>query len=322
MKPFSKMELPENLEKSLLGKGAFDFETSYVFNENIERVWIFLRDVSLIEKVNPNLITQFQLKKGNNSWTVGNKFTSYWIGVSQIESECIFSKTHTNLKVIVWKYNLQINLFFYKCLFIYKITEDDSTLATINIKTPLDENEYTPYYDLLDGYKKLYHDLLTLYAKYMKLSNVSIINYESTIVKKNIKFVWDFCTNLNNITPIWDLLKGKFEYYGDLFQKGTFIRGNNAEGKTLYLQVNDVQMNEKDNYWFYSIETFGTAAHLRKQEIKLGIIKIDENTSQVSFTHSFHENVSREIVIKRSNNNKIFLQKLKGMFEENSDSKN
>ena len=26
----------------------------------------------------------------------------------------------------------------------------------------------------------------------MKLSNVSIINYESTIVKKNIKFVWDF----------------------------------------------------------------------------------------------------------------------------------
>ncbi len=38
MKPFSKMELPQNLEKSLLDKGLFDFEKSY--NEKIERVWI------------------------------------------------------------------------------------------------------------------------------------------------------------------------------------------------------------------------------------------------------------------------------------------
>ena len=321
MKPFSKMELPESIAKDFTDKGLFDFETTYVFNENIERVWIFLRDVSLIEKINPNLITQFKLTKGNNSWEIGNKFSSYWIGVSQIDSECIFSKIHTNLKVIIWKYNLKINLFFYKCLFLYKITEDDSTLASISIKTLLEETEYTPNYDVVDGYKKLFHDLLSLYAKYMKLSNVSVINYESTIIKKNIKFVWDFCTNLNNITPIWDLLKGKFEYHGDLYKKGTFIRGNNSEGKTLFLQVNDVQMNEDDNYWSYSIETFGTAAHLRKQEIKLGIIKIDENNSQVSFTHTFHENVSREIVIKRSNNNKIFLQKLKGMFEGKSDSK-
>ena len=89
-----------------------------------------------------------------------------------------------------------------------KITEDDSTLASISIKTLLEETEYTPNYDVVDGYKKLFHDLLSLYAKYMKLSNVSVINYESTIVKKNIKFLWDFCTNLNNITPIWDLLKG------------------------------------------------------------------------------------------------------------------
>ncbi len=31
-----------------------------------------------------------------------------------------------------------------------------------------------------------------------------------------------------------------------------------------------------------SIETFGTVVHFRKQEIKLGIIKIDDNTSQFS----------------------------------------
>ena len=69
-------------------ESSFLFSTSLIFEENIDKLWLFLKDVSAETKV-VDFLDNFKFINGENTWTPGNIFSLYWIGVSNIEVKCI-----------------------------------------------------------------------------------------------------------------------------------------------------------------------------------------------------------------------------------------
>ena len=69
-------------------ENSFLFSVSLIFNENIDKLWLYLKDLSA-ESKNVDFLDNFKILKDKNTWTVGNKFSIYWIGVSNIEFICV-----------------------------------------------------------------------------------------------------------------------------------------------------------------------------------------------------------------------------------------
>ena len=65
-------------------ESSFLFSTSLIFDENIDKLWLHLKDLSAETKI-VDFLDNFKLIKGENTWTSLNNFSLYWIGVSNIE---------------------------------------------------------------------------------------------------------------------------------------------------------------------------------------------------------------------------------------------
>ena len=88
------------------------FSTSLVFEQNIDTLWLYLRDLNSIIKAN-DFFENLQFIKGNNTWVKGNIFSFNWIGLTRLKIECIYIKSNINKKIIVWKAKAHIGISFY-----------------------------------------------------------------------------------------------------------------------------------------------------------------------------------------------------------------
>ena len=83
-------------KSSSKNEGSFLFSTSLIFDENIDKLWLILKDLSTEIKV-IDFLDNLKLIKGDNTWIVGNIFSVYWVGVSNIEAKCL-SSMETRMK--------------------------------------------------------------------------------------------------------------------------------------------------------------------------------------------------------------------------------
>ena len=67
-------------------ESSFLFSTSLIFDENIDKLWLHLKDLSAETKI-VDFLDNFKFIKGENTWTSGNTFSIYWIGVSNKNEE-------------------------------------------------------------------------------------------------------------------------------------------------------------------------------------------------------------------------------------------
>ena len=313
------MSIPRDLSLSD-PDNKYHFEITYLFNENINRVWYCLRNISLISVVEPSLLSQVYLTKGKNFWIEGSEFKGYWVGVSGLKSKCVKVSNEESEKIIKWEYDLDIQISFAKTIHLYSITNSESTLCVLRLELlSIDENEidYQPVSSDNDSYVQLYTNLLVKIDKYMKKNPVNMNSYESCIVNHNSEELWDFITDLNRVTKVSKMLADKFEYKGDRFKVGTFIKAlNGPNNKAFFLRVKGVNNDKNVNIKSYSIETFGTTKAVVKQEIEITVIRINQNCSQLSFTHTFQDIVPKSLLSHFSKEKKIFLETLKHYCEK------
>ena len=83
-------------------KEKYGFEISYIFSENISRVWNCLKNIPLISVIEPSFLSQVYLIKGKNTWTEGSEFKGYWVGVSYLSGKCVKVDNSPNTKTISW----------------------------------------------------------------------------------------------------------------------------------------------------------------------------------------------------------------------------
>ena len=158
-------------------------------------------------------------------------------------------------------------------------------------------NEPMDFEESKDYYYKLQFSIINKIIKIMDESKEYYFIHESFIANQNQVICWNNIINLQNLIDIVNGEKGNtFLCHGDPEKIGTFWKYMKKEDKNFFIffKVNNVTKSNKRNTWKYSLEAIGSVLRITSQEIQINVIKINENTSQISFFIKYKEKINKD----------------------------
>ena len=202
---------------------SFLFSTSLIFEENIDKLWLYLRDLSF-ETTNIDFLDNFKYIKGDNTWTIGNICSMYWIGVTHLTAKCTFIKVDRIRKKIKWKMKCDIGINYYKSLTLYRITQNGKTLVKSYFSRTENKNDLIDFSQTLNYYSNLQHNVLIQLSKYLQNIKKDIIIYESCIINANYLQIWKLITDMKILSKLSLGITTNMEYKGSINEIGSFIK--------------------------------------------------------------------------------------------------
>lgn len=308
--------LNKNMDlNSVYHPNNFLFQVNKIFNENIHRVWNFIRDLSYNQSLINELPMKMKYIKGNNTYGIGNMCSLKIEGFMKLFIECMSLKFEDMKKEIVWNVASDINISYVATYDFYKVSADDKTLVSVVIsRIPYKiQNEIT-IGSSKSYYKNVYKNKLLNFDKYISKSNKNMINYESCLINAYYKDIWKVVTNLEKFSEISPLIGTDFKCFGDHLKVGSFWKFN-KEGNIIYVKVIKVDMPSKKNCWTYHLETIGTNKLIEKQEYRLKVTKINNSKSCFSIEQIFRQYTKTDNLKAKSQTKKLVFEKLKKYFE-------
>lgn len=297
-------------------EGSFLFSTSLIFDENIDKLWLHLKDLSAETKI-VDFLDNFKFIKGDNTWTSGNTFSLYWIGVSNIEIKCISSKATRMKKKIKWKFICDIGISYYKTMILYRITDCDKTLVKI-IMTRVEKNKLIDFSPQMNYYINLQYDILNFQAKYLQNLKKDKNIYQSCIINKDHIKIWDFVIDLKNIPKIFPGIIEKIEYKGAKNEIGSFIKLYSCElKKVLFYKITIFFTPIKAKTFKWQVEAVGTDLIDVPLSIEIQVSLIEKNKTYFSMLFNFKNKSDEEKVNKLEINLKNLINKIKEYIQEN-----
>jgi len=307
---FNRNKNSKQKENSLL------FSTSLIFDQNIDVLWIYLRDLtSEIRKV--EFFERLHFIKGDNSWTPGNIYCINWIGLTRLEFKCVRTKVERNKKVIIWKVKGDIGINFYRMFSLYRITENNKTLVKSIITRTEKKNELIDFSETLNYYLNTEFSILSAISKNLNNLNKDIISYESCIINKNIIKVWEFISDLQKVCSLTTMNVKKIEFNSPRIKEGSFLKFYLEDLKlNVFMKIVNIGFSKNKKSCYLKIETIGTNVERLPKNIEYKIKKINNNQTQLSISHRFKYDINTNFMkifrINKQNN----LKKYKKYIEE------
>ena len=296
----SKIPYDENL---------YLFSTSLIFEQNIDTIWLYLKDLNNII----NTIDFFENLKfisGNNTWIEGNIFSFNWIGLTYLEIKCLYIKSNYYKKIIIWKVKADIGINIYKSLFLYRITQNNKTLVKSIISRVEDKNELFDFNDLNNYYLNIDFNILKNISNFLNNMKKDIISFESCLININYLKVWEFIIDLKKLSEIAPVIGSKIECSGDKLKVGSFLKYYcDVIGKTVFFKITGVEMPKKRKNWIYKLELIGINAKNIPIYIENKVTIIDENKTQLSLLHKFPYNTDQKFIKLFNINKKEIMKK-------------
>ena len=309
--------MEENNQK-IKKENSFLFSTSLIFDENIDKLWLYLRDISAGIKY-VNFLDNFKFIKGDNTWTVGNVFSLYWIGVSNIEVKCLSSSVTRTKKKIKWKFKCEIGISYYKTMNLYRITNSDKTLVKVNL-TRCEKNSNVDFGPQTKYYLNLQYDILNSQTNYLHNIKKDKKLYESCIINLNHLKIWNFITDLKNLLIIFPEYLKKVDYNGPIGEIGTFIKINIKDfEKTIFLRIVDFSFPTKRKTYKCTFEAVGTDLVNLPHIIEIQLNIIEANKTHLSFFINFGSKASKQVLNGFDINLKKLINKLLDYMNENEE---
>ena len=306
----------KKLSSKKLRDDSFLFSTSLIFDENIDKLWLCLKDISF-EVSNVDILDDFKYIKGDNTWTVGNKCSLYWVGVTHITAKCISILVDRTRKKIKWKFKCDIGISYYKTLILYRITQNGKTLVKICITRTEKKNNLIDISQSLNYYSNMQYNILLQLSKYLQNIKKDIILYDSCILNENYLEIWNLISNIKNYSNLVSDFMSNIEFKGPINEIGSFVKFFDKKlQKTVFLKIIVYDVSNQKKCWTFSLEAIGTdIVNVPKiSEVKLVII--DNNKVQISFLHKFADNSDPEhIKIFDINKKEIFKNIIKNIEE-------
>jgi len=292
------------------------FSTSLIFNQNIDILWIYLRDLTS-EIRNVDYMERLHFIKGDNSWTPGNIYCINWIGLTRLEFKCVRTKVERNKKVIIWKVKGDIGINFYRMFYLYRITKDNKTLVKSIITRTEKKNELIDFSETLNYYLNTEFSILSAISKNLNNLNKDIISYESCIINKNIIRVWEFISDLQKVCSLTTMNVKKIEFNSPSIKEGSFLKFYLEDLKIhVFMKIANIGFSKNKKCCYLRIETIGTNIEKLPKNIEYKMKKINNNQTQLSISHRFkydmNENFMKSFKINKQNN----LKKYKKYIEE------
>ena len=304
----------DDKKENLKNQESILFSTSLIYEQNINKLWLFLRDlkneINIIE-----YLENLEYIEGNNSWTEGNILSFNWIGLSSFNYKCLKSKNCRNKKMIKWEIK-GISITTYKALVLYRITYNNKTLVKSIITYSKNDNEIIDLMPTKKYYLNLEYQRLAKKSEYLNKINEDVISYESCIINKNYFEVWKYIFDFKKLNSIVPIFGGNIEYNESELRKGSFLKFfSYTSKKMIYMQIFEINIPKKRNFFGVKLKTIGTKITNIAKIIEFKIVRID-NKTQFSILHLFQNDVEKEFLKNFQINKKEIIKKLKKYIEE------
>ena len=285
------------------------FTTSLIFEQNIDRIWLYLKDFNCFIKV-IDFFENLKFIKGNNTWNEGNIFSFDWIGLTHFEIKCIYIKTNNNKKIIIWKAKGNIGINFYQTLCLYRITESNKALVKFIISRTEHQNELIDFSGSKNYYLNTVFNILENTSKFLNNIIKDTISYESCIINVNYFKVWEFIIDLKKLSEIVPTIGSKIEYSGEKLKVGSFLKFyNDTIDKIVFFKITKVEMPKKIKNWKYKLDSIGVNIKNLPIFIEIKVTIIDENKTQLSVLHKFSFDTDQKFIKFFSINKKEIMEK-------------
>ena len=285
------------------------FSTSLIFEQNIDALWLYLKDLSNTIKA-MDFFENLQFIKGNNTWNEGNRFSFNWIGLTHLEVKVIGIKSTSNKKMIIWKAKGDIGINYYRTVCLYRITKNNKTLVKSIISRTEKKNELIDFTDTRNYYLNTEFNILENTSKLLNNIKKDTISYESCIINVNYLKVWEFITDLKKLSEIAPIIGSKIEYSGEKSKVGSFIKYYiDAMDKTVFYKITGVETTKRIKNWIYKLEAIGTNVKNIPIYIENKVTIINENKTQLSLLHKFSYNTDQKFFKFFSINKKEIIKK-------------
>jgi len=300
------------IEDSLL------FSTSLIFEQNIEKLWLFLRDLNNEIKI-VDFLDNLKYTKGDNTWTTGNSCKVNWIGLTPLKFKCISIITNKDKKVIKWKGKGEIGIKYYRILYLYRITQDQKTLVKIVVCQAENGNELNDYKSSRFYFLNLEYKILLEKSKYLNNLNEDINIYESCIIKNNYLKIWEFILDIKKMCKVAGF-NYYIEYNDSNLKEGSFIKYYSEEAnKNVFMRILEIKRKQKRKSWWIRFETIGTNLQNIPKLMENKITIIDKEKVQLSLLHKCSSDSNQEFIINYKNKIKEVIKKFKKYFEEQNE---
>lgn len=294
-----------------------DFDIKYIFNDNIERVWSFIRDPESLYKANRDVFSNLEeIEVNNNLWAVNSSFKLYRTSGVVVQFTCIESESQSHNKKLAYSCQISDQTKFKVCYTLYQISINNTTVVIIeisDIKTSTSDHMKILNEITLHTFEKLNH--------YMQKSILSLFQNEGTIIHLNMEKLW-------NMIMDWKYAKQLIVVHVDaiifLNQQNNTLRPG-TEFKLIYCKENSASFRIKSidkkegNNKIEFITEYLSSSMFYFKEMRLYLISINDNSTQISVCHHFSlpetpERIERISIIKQR-----ILTKLMKMAEEIND---
>ena len=304
-----------SIKKILYDENSNLFSTSLIFEQNIDTLWLFLKDLNYIINA-MDFFEKLQFINGNNTWNEGNIFSFNWVGLTYLEVKCIYIKSKNNKKIITWKAKGDIGINFYKTLCLYRITQNNKTLVKSIISRTEQKNELIDFTDSRNYYLNTEFKILENKSKILNNMKKDIISFESCIINVNYLKVWEFIIDLKKLSEIAPLIGSKIEYSGEKLKVGSFLKYYfDTIEKIVFFKIIGVEMPKKRKNWIYKLEAIGINIKNIPIYIENKVTIIDENKTQLSLLHKFPYNTDHQFIEFFNINKKEIMKKYVKYFE-------
>ena len=294
-------------------KWEYNEQNSYYFKQDIERVWLIVKNFDLLGLINNKGHYPCICTKGNNTWKLGNEFKGNLFGKHPFIARVVKSESYPEIKKIKWLFYLN-NKDYAKIQFeLYKVTEDNTSVVIWKVSTDNAENLKTnkTRIELEKGiFKKI--------EKLLESEPINLLQFESGIIRGKMKDIWNLITDSNKlaaIAPNNNCLPNI--NIGNMKLGDKVVSCRNFKEKNYEIEITLEHKDERPgwNKWLFVLLISGLQKKNPKTTIIIELTKISEEECQIIFISKFHEPIDSKTFQDISKRKKYLLFSLKDYFD-------
>jgi hypothetical protein len=299
----------ETSKNSTKNKPQNKITSKSILKGNIERVFKLLIDIEKTLPIFKDIIENFKILKGNNTYELNSQFIFLLFGHTHLEVKCLkienldyFKKVTYAVKCLEYRLKYEFSYCFYANTF------DNSTCLVWDF---VPENpKFLLSKFLVNYYETVQKIFISRWKVLLEKNSDKLIQFESILIHNTRQKVWEIVTNWRIFQKIVPIIADEVIYEGEPLEVGTKLTLIwNGKNVNCVMQVKRVKIRER--FWEYCLEIIDGRPKLPNQEIKFILTEFSEDYTFVVFKHEYKQHLKGEIIDSISKDKKKILTQLK-----------
>ena len=294
----------------------YSIQNSYHFKKDIDRIWLVIRSFDALSMLSNQNNYPCIMLKGEDIWEEGNEFKGIIFGMIPFVAKVKECMSLPEMKKIEWLLNLNNNEYFILGIELFKVTEDNTTVAIKQFKF---ETEALKQKTENSDYKIYDNSLFENIEFVLNKNPINLLKYESTIINGKMEDVWDIITDCSKFTSI-----APNNNYLPNINIRNLKKDEKVEAKLFYnneiinLEI-ILKYKEENPGWHKWLIVFEISATTQKKipkhTVAMQLIKITDKKCQLSLFTKFLEPIETKEYEEYADKKKYLLNSFKDYFD-------